>query len=113
MDKPKRKVASLPEITVKVMRQELDKKDSEIRALETKLRQYENENTKRDRRVRSAEEDAIVLFDAIRILASGISATTAPGRRTRQMARQTLESREIVPPHTLGSSRNRSSKNGT
>ena len=108
--KRRRKVRTLEESTLSVMRAEISRLESRVRSAEQNLASNENEHTRLERRASSAEEAAETLFNAIRVLASAIPSTTAQGRKVRQEARVILERKKITPPSSLGSSRNRGKK---
>ena len=108
--RPKKKVKTLEESTLAVMRGELNRLESKVRSTEQNLAAKENEHSRLERRANSAEAEAEALFNAVRVLASAIPSTTAQGRKVRQEARVILEKKGITPPSSLGSSRNRGKK---
>ena len=105
--KRKKRDQSLQEVTIGVLRGEVERLESKLRAAERNLAEKENEHLSLERRANSAEAQVEAMFDSIRILAASIPPDTAVGRKARQEARVKLEALNITPPSSLGSSRNR------
>lgn len=102
-----KKAKTLQSVTITILQNQLKNAEVEVSALQRALANKENVQARLERRMNAAEEDAEVLLKAIRALASGITATTATGRRVRSEARDLLSSRKIMPPSTLGLPRKR------
>jgi cell division septum initiation protein DivIVA len=90
-----------------VLRKRVQDYETQLLSLRKRVAQLENEEARINRRVVSAEADAEVLLEAVRVLAYQTPRETAGGSRARADARKLLESRKITPPHSLGASRQR------
>ena len=97
----------LKSAVVFVLKKKLTEAEAQVNALKTQLAFHENTHLKLERHKAAAENQAEILFNACRILASAVDNTTSVGRRAREEARELLESNKLRPPGALGSSRSR------
>lgn len=77
----------------------------ENQKLERQVRALEKNELKHTTRADAAEEKMVTLGEVLRVLAAGVGADTAVGKKVRAEARSILERAGIKPPGTLGSSR--------
>lgn len=102
----------LREEAIQLLKEELSTLEKEVSTLRLRVLQQDKRALRQERAVRSAEEDADVLLEAVSELSRSISNDTKAGRNARERVRRLLESRKIPPPSTLGSSRKRASTRG-
>lgn len=106
LQKPK-KPALLTIEVMEVQRGKIQELERQLVLESTRLGAAERAKFKYETRAIAAEENADVLFEAIRILATRVENTTVADRKAREEARKLLEDKKIHPPSSLGSSRER------
>lgn len=98
---------SLSDEAVDLYTSEIAALKHEVKVLKQRVLAHDKKEAGWLRSVRSATADVDALLEAVSILADSISSARREGRKVRAEARRLLESRGILPPSTLGSSRNR------
>jgi hypothetical protein len=107
---PKKKTKLKKEL-MDVLRERAKTFEAKVRVLSAQVAAHENSQAKLLRNQVASEADAEALLKAVRVLAEHVPRDLAACRRAREVARELLEARKIRPPHTLGDSRKRKSKN--
>jgi hypothetical protein len=92
------------------LRADRDRLAQEVRALQLRVLGHDKKELRLFREARSATDEAETLYEAVELLARGISDATREGRRIRKEVRVLLESKGLPPPYSLGSSRKRKKK---
>lgn len=105
--KPRAPKKTLHEEIVQMLKEDIEKLQSEVRMLRLRALSHDKKEMKLTREARSAEQDADVLLEAVADLARVVSNKRREERAVRERVRKLLEDHGIPPPSTLGSSRDR------
>lgn len=93
--------------TIAILREKLKEAETTIKGWISYSVNFEDRVLMAERRAEAAENQAKILYDGVRILANALSNKTTTGRAARTETRKLLEKNRILPPKTLGASRNR------
>lgn len=108
--KPRKRHSKLDVEIIEVLREKLREKEKRNQLLDRMVLTSDKELQRLGRRVRSAEQEAEVLMDALRHISDVPVYTEWAFRRARLGARKMLEVAKIRPPSSLGFSRKSSSR---
>lgn len=106
----KKKPRDLHEEAIDLLREDLAKLEQENSALRLKALSHGKQLLSASREARGAREDAEVMWEALELFSRTIDNSKRSWRAVREQARALLTHREIPPPPSLGSPRNRKKK---